>query len=621
MNIYVVFLFFIYIYGLGHSIMRFQPKLDAERIIIRLGVGLAALVVLGYLLNFFRIPLDWRVVLVCSLSLPLYDYFRAKQVLSVSSLCACFKLDTGSIVVGLVFLGCVLLYCGGPFCYPWLEDTDPWHHASAIKYITLTKTLNAENGLFQYMNPYPPGYDWVMAVLHQTSRSLYWTLKFFNGLIVALGFLFFYLFVKEFSKDRSKARYAMYFLACIPCYLSHFIWAHALTVTLFFPAFYLILKSAKNSKYVLPGSIVVAAIFLTQPTQSIKFIFLILILLCAMWFWKRTGKIRIFIILFLAACISFVLWWGPVIYKIAKGESSLVVASQHTITGTDQKEFKNAASLKKRISKVFNPKGGTATEPYNLSHYLIPKKNKINNPVGIGLFLMILSFLGLIIAWFQFVREKDEQKRIYYTTLFGWLLFTFLGLNSETFSLPFGLFAFRFWMLLAIPVTMLAAECLFFIKAGRYSWRKTLILAVACLLVFIGSATKKIISQTKRWPPGKQWGSVLEAEGYAWLRNHLPRNTKVFAFKNNFVVNGLDMLSDFWDTGQRRDVQGIFDKDIVQLHGILKKHGYQYLVIGAKEAVHFGGDHVKRKVEDLKQSGLFEFQYEHKRAVSFFKIL
>ena len=207
---------------------------------MRLGVGLGALVVLGFILNFFHIPIDWRLILLCSVGLPLYDFLKTRHIPPLRSLFARLDVDAEGMIVGLIFVGCVLLYCGGSFSYPWFEDDDPWHHASAIKYIALTKSLNADNGLFQYINPYPPGYDFVMAVLHQTTASLYWALKFFNGFIIALGFPFFYFFANESSASRTKARYAMYFLACIPCYLSHFIWAHALTVTLFFPAFYLI---------------------------------------------------------------------------------------------------------------------------------------------------------------------------------------------------------------------------------------------------------------------------------------------------------------------------------------------------------------------------------------------
>ncbi|MCK5014922.1 MAG: hypothetical protein KAS66_14010 [Candidatus Omnitrophica bacterium] len=53
----------------------------------------------------------------------------------------------------------------------------------------------------------------------------------------------------------------------------------------------------------------------------------------------------------------------------------------------------------------------------------------------------------------------------------------------------------------------------------------------------------------------------------------------------------------------------------------MKKHSYQYLAIGGKEAAHFGGDKVREKVEDLKTSTLFEFIREHKKAVLIFKIV
>jgi len=71
----------------------------------------------------------------------------------------------------LIFVACVALYCGGPFMYPWLEDTDSWFHAAGIKYIAVEKNLNVSPLMFQYIFPYPPGYDLLLGLIHQTSSS------------------------------------------------------------------------------------------------------------------------------------------------------------------------------------------------------------------------------------------------------------------------------------------------------------------------------------------------------------------------------------------------------------------------------------------------------------------
>ena len=133
----------------------------------------------------------------------------------------------------------MVMYTSGAFKYPYLENNDPWSHAKGAEFISIQKTAFDPNpfdttNALTYVDPYPPSYDIFMGVLHQTSQSLNWTLKFFNSLIISLGILFFYYFAKSFIGDEQKALYATFVLAMIPCYPSHFIWAHSLVITLFF---------------------------------------------------------------------------------------------------------------------------------------------------------------------------------------------------------------------------------------------------------------------------------------------------------------------------------------------------------------------------------------------------
>ena len=145
------------------------------------------------------------------------------------------------------------MYQKGAFSYPYLEDDDPWDHAKGIKFVSLEKTVDTpsyfEDRFFYYMDPYPPGYEATQGILHQTNDSIQWSMKFFNALIISLGIIFFYFFAREFIGNSKKALFATFVLAMIPCYLSHFIWAHALVITLFFPAMYCLERIKYDKKW------------------------------------------------------------------------------------------------------------------------------------------------------------------------------------------------------------------------------------------------------------------------------------------------------------------------------------------------------------------------------------
>ena len=96
----------------------------------------------------------------------------------------------------IVFLVNFYIYGSGAFNYPYLEDDDSWAHAIGVKYFSIEKNAFGEGAEhIRYMNPYPPAYDILLGILHQTNDSVHWTMKFFNALIVSLSTIFFYFFV------------------------------------------------------------------------------------------------------------------------------------------------------------------------------------------------------------------------------------------------------------------------------------------------------------------------------------------------------------------------------------------------------------------------------------------
>ncbi len=607
-----VCLFFLYTFGLGYAATMFWKEHNLETTVMRVGAGLGVFPVLGVLLSLLRIPLDWKIFLGLALLGPLVS---ARRCISKRNFSLGFRRGEPFYAIGILlilFAFHSVVYCKGPFVYPWLEDDDSWGHAAGIKYVSIEKNISVPPGEFHYINPYPPGYDLLFGVLHQTYPSLYWTLKFFNGFIIALGFLFFYFFAKAFTGSREKSLLATFFLSCIPSYLSHFIWAHALVATLFFPAMYFFSKTETDSRFIIPASLVMAGMLMSQPTESFKLlamiIFFWLLRMLISKHWEKKG----FITILLSGLIAL-LWWGPIVKQTLEGSSKILVR-----TGKHMSQTRETQNV---MTSIFSPASGTATHSYTIRSYLfVPEDNYINLPTGIGNMLCLLTVIGVLVC-LRKVRSAVIPVKIYYLTILFWLGFTFLGMNSKTFHLPVGLFAFRFWTLFAIPVALLSSEA----TLSIIHWIDRPLVkgcALLCILVYVfrSAGYYKWEINTRSWPYGVVWASRSEVKGYVWLRDHLPPNTKVFTFTENLLVIGHDMYADFWREEYKRAFQNAFALSVEELHANLKQNHFAYIVIGQREVKKFGLPAVNAKCAEFYDSGLFEF-IPSRKGVKVFKVL
>src|SRR3989344_2344898 len=193
MSFTTILLFFTYTFSLGYTITSFVKNSDnfLERNLMRIGFGLALLPLLGLILNLLRMPIDWRILLAISVAHPLYHIIRNKPKLNLSFKIT--KTDISILLMLVIFAANFYIYASGAFNYPYLEDDDSWGHAMGIKYVSAEKTVLEKTSVdFHYIDPYPPTYDLLMGVLLQTGSSVYWTLKFFNALIISLSIIFFY---------------------------------------------------------------------------------------------------------------------------------------------------------------------------------------------------------------------------------------------------------------------------------------------------------------------------------------------------------------------------------------------------------------------------------------------
>jgi len=609
MSFITIILFFIYTWGLGFAITSFVKNSENffERNLMRIGIGLGVIPILGVFLNLIHIPLHWIVFLLLSIAVPVYFLIRKRGNLkSISfpkpNLLKIKKSNLYILAVFLLFFILLYVMVKGAFVYPWLEDGDSWSHAVAAKYIAIKQTAYGQTPDFyisHYLTPYPPGYSIIMGILHQTSSSISWTLKFFNALIISLGVIFFYFFVKEFTNDKNKALFSTFILVCIPCYLSHFIWSHALIVTLFFPAFYCLEMIKHDKRWAYVSAVVMASIFVTQHSQSIKFVILFGLYFVIKLLLEKKFQKHVFFAGLGGLALSF-MWWYNNISLLGLGVKKSTAAGD-IASGTGI--FSKIIWM---IQKTFKPYGGTATRAYTFNDFFVAKpQNMINNPVGVGVVLCLLLFIALIYIIIRYKSLIKEENHWIIITL-AWLVFTFLGVNSMTFNLPVGLVAFRFWMLFAIPVSILASLGLeFLIKiAKKIKISSSLVVIVIIIGILSTSGYQKYTVNTAIWP-FQDFSSMDEMQSYLWLKN-IPIDTKVLPLCfNDFSVIGLDKMSYAWEPSVIKFKDESINKTPEQIHSFLKKWSYEYIIIDAHCIEKFGQNETNAKLQEIATSPLY----------------
>ena len=595
MPILSIILFFLYTWGFGTGLGLLVRESEdfLERNLMRIGTGLGAMLAFGLLLNLLRIPFDLRIFLSISLLLvftKIYRDFKKERIIfDVKKI----SISIFPLLMLVLFFVSLYMYEKGAFAYPYLEDDDSWSHAMGVKYVSVEKTVFAGAGNGFYMDPYPPAYDMLMGILHQTNNSVYWTLKFFNALIVSLSIVFFYFFAKTFTNSSKKALFATFALFAVPAYLSHFIWSIALTMPLFFASFYAAEKIKDDKRWFIAAAIVIAATLTSSPTHSAYFGLFFVIYLIGKALVQKKFLVYESLAGFSGLSLSFLLWWLPMIMT-------------HSLKGTIN-SFLGTQS-------VINI-AGTGDRIYNLSDFLFAKKvNMINNPIGIGIVLSILTVIGLI---FIIIKYRDMLKEGNYCKLVMvlWFIFAFYAVNAARF--PIKLSPFRAWMLLAIPVSLLSGEAVNLIdnfsKAAASSIAKSKVAIKAASFLMLGliaysiamtSFVQKYTVNTAMWPPGAFWASNEEIQGYMWFKDNIPSGTMVFTFSNNALILGLDKFICHWCDDVRDYQRTGFNESAGAINSWMRGNGYNYLVVDGQTARIHGSNETNNKVNELLGSGL-----------------
>jgi hypothetical protein len=603
LSIITIILFLVYTLGLGHSIfLIFKPKIEdfLESIVIKLGLGLCLFIVLGVFLNLIRVPLDWRIFLLLSLIGPIYSLIKNPKFFKLEFPKKLKKSHIYNIILILLFVFILFMHTKGAFSYPWLEDGDPWTHLMGVKYVALEKTVYEPSGsidFFFYMDSYPPAYDMIMGILEQTANSILWVLKFFNALILALAIPFSYYFFKRLTKSSDKAIFATFVLAMLPSFMSHFIWAHSLVITLVPIIFYCAVLIEKDKKWAYLTGLTLGASILVQPTQPIKFI----ILFCMFAFVKFISDKSLwkhFLKVFIIVGIIGLLWWGPLALKHSNVVDSFGKRSFYYPEG-----------------RVGRPDSiphvglmGTATRLYTFDDFVfVGKNNMINNPVGWGLFASILVAIGLVALLLNYKKINPKKKS---WELFGllWFAFAFAGLFGGT-VLPVALFSFRFWALISFPAALIASQGLFFLFTifKKQQVIKLILLVVFILGIIFTSGVQKYAVNTA------VWGTNMPSQGYLYLEN-IPPTKMLYGCNHEFfypngAIQAFGHENCFWCDDVRAFEENFFNMSSTDIRNYMNKEGYTHLILDRLCLEFNEQKDVESKLNNLVQSG-FTLQHQ-----------
>ncbi|HUV84152.1 MAG TPA: hypothetical protein VMV86_00500, partial [Methanosarcinales archaeon] len=529
-----------------------------ENAFMNIGIGLGVFVVIATIIGILHIPLDYKIFFFLALIAPILELIHIiKNKLKIQKPKGNYY-AMGALIISIISL---IILTMGAFGYQWPEDDDPAVMAAGAKYIAETGSAFEPEGLnYQYLDPYPPAYGILMAMLHQQNDSIINTLKFFNVLLISLAIMFFYFFAERFTGSQPRALAATFVLACLPCFMSHFIWAQTLAVTLMFPAFYCVLR-AKEYKWAAVGSILIAAIFISQPSTAAIF----LLMFCLFWIGSvittgfKDNMIQIYMLV-AGGAISGI-YWGSMFFRYSiMGTLSLI--------GFSVAKFSDA---------TMDTSGGAY---YTIQDYLIaPMASKFDQPTGIGIVAFLVLILSISLIILGLIGNKELRKNRYIIVTMIWFVFTLLAVEAN--ALPIKLFPHRCWVFLSLPVALLIAECLISLHITlKKSYLGFMIIGLVCAGIIGTSALQRISVQTSQWAPGVHWTGAEELQGFIWLKE-LPPDTKVFHYtmENKGYVIGFDKNDCMWCDADREFRADIFNKNAAELYDFLKTNKYEYLII------------------------------------------
>ena len=627
--------FFVLTIGLGFLIDLIIKDWRAdflEKLVIRLGTGIAIVPVLGIILNVLHIPLDWKIFLAFSIiTFSAALYFRKQELLPKFNFSRLTKSQIYSFLVLIMFAITAYMYIHGSFAYPWFEDGDPYGYALTSKYIAEEKTYSHPYKFDQYSEPYTQGYQIFMGILHQTNNSIYWNMKFFNALIISFSILFFFYFAKRFTKNQDIALISTFALFAVPCWVGHFVFSLNFNMALF-PLFLYALASLEfNKKWKFLTAIIFASALVNHASTGVTFVILLIIYYLNKLFVEENINKEVLQAGFFGVLLSL-LFFIPSYLKhsdsIAKGGSVGGIDEIFLFVGKIPpllvyiiiflalaflvlcyiKKGKLFLPLKRKdikykiffalfiiimllliipSNKIIDIKG-TGTRDYNLGDFFIAKKgNMTNNPIGVGWVLMTLFCIGILIILLNY-KKLFKKENFWVSTTFIWAIFSLVIIFGTYFSIMF--IPFRMWTFFAVFASLIIGfSVITILKPIKNNLLKISLLILIVILVIPTSFSQKYWHNTAQWP--EHMVMVPESqELYIWLRDNgrVPKDSKVYTLCiHPWALYGYDMNPEVWNDKELAHYGGnpyyrsSLNKTLEDNYNFLKRHNLDYVVLGA----------------------------------------
>ncbi len=641
-----------------------------EKLVMRLGIGIAIFTFLGVILNLLHIPLDWKIYLIIAITIfSAAAYFRKKEVLSFPkfSFSKITKQQIYSILLLIMFAVTAYMYIHGSFVYPWLEDGDPYGYSLASKYIAEEKTFSTPFQYSHYAEPYTQGYQILMGVLHQTNDSIYWTMKFFNALIISLSLLFFYYFAKRFTENEDIAIVSTFALFAIPCWVGHFVFSLNFNMALFPVLLYCLVAMRNNNKWKYILALVFASVLINHVNTAVTILMLLGIYYINYIFVHEDLNIKLILSLFGGFILSLLyyipiyiqhsdLFFNPVaqsgglnfIFKLIHkiifnplilGISIVIIASLVVLLAINKfwfKHIKRGLQIKniKQIlflivlgtvalililpsKKLINLKG-SGTRAYTLADFFVAQKgNMTNNPIGVGIILMSLFTIGIIFILLSY-KKLFEKENFWISTTLIWVIFSLiiiLGVYHSVMYLPF-----RMWTFFAIPASLIIGFAVVGLAKLIKKQHLTAIFIIAVVILVIPTSfAQKYWHNTAVWPEHQIF--IPESQKfYVELRDGdiIPKDSHVYPLCHQpSTLYGYDMHPMTWaneelsENSETAYFRTALNKSIEDNYQFLKRNEMEYVVLGAScVAKHkFDVNLTNQRLQEISASDNFELVY------------
>lgn len=670
--------FFVVTIGLGFLIDLLVKEWKAdflEKIVIRLGTGITIFTVLGVIFNFLHIPLDWKVFLAAALIITIAAfYFKKNEIISDFKFDS-FKLGKNQIYTVLVFVMfgiTAYMYIHGSFAYPWFEDGDPYGYAMTSKYIAEEKTYSSLNHYSHYSEPYTQGYQIFMGMMYQVNDSLYWSMKFFNALIISLSILFFFYFVKTFTRNKDIALVSTFALFAIPCWMGHFVFSLNFNMALIPILLYALYNIDRDKNWTYITGIIIASLLINHSSTSLTALMLISIyytnkvfvdedinkniihavliglVLASIFFvpsylkyqgkfneggglggfdiaLSMIGKVNIFVILLgalilIGLAILYYLKFNDILLKFRNYSEKEI--------GIKYKIFLISFALV-MIFLIFSPAliniRGSASRDYTFNDFFIAQKgNMTNNPIGVGIVLSIMFCAGIVLILFN-ISNLFDKKRFWLSTTLIWALFTLLFTLGTYFSIAY--IPFRMWTFFALFAALI-------IGYSAYSLSKLLnnqFLAIAFVILVVIFSIPTSFSQ-KYWHNTAEWPEhvILVPESrelYLWMRDGgIPNDSKVYPLCiGPDAMYGYDMDAQAWKdeiiSNQDDNIyyRNSLNKTIEDNYNFLTRYDFDYVILGASciAVTKSDPDLLNSKINSMINSSNFKVVHMTKTEVLF----